>query len=421
MPKCCTCKRFGYLFIVGGVLWALFAIFAVPLLPDVVRSVLVSQRVINSPDSLGYDQYKDNTVGSNPIIRHTTFYVMNVTNPQAVLNGSKPHLDKIGPFVYETKTFRYDLTFPENGKYAKFKLVKSHVFKPSLSSADPKTVNLVMFDLAMQGIWGTLKTINLQLLMGQPQLFGGKTPFDRLFVRKTAHEMLWGYNDTQLAFLHAFTKGSWPTMCPLSAFPGLATNQSEADLPNIGHTSVHTGKAVGGKFTNNIQQLVKFDNQSSVDFWNGTFNQIRGTNGDNVPMGLGDQQSVAIYVPDLKRTTDLVPLAGAHPEVKGIPLRRYVLNPRRLQNASVVPENANIWNFGPDGLFNLTTTRWLVPLFNSEPNFLGAAPSLREGVTGLEAPNAERDQLPVDVEPFSGITMNVRRSYMVSLHAAPLQ
>ena len=42
-------------------------------------------------------------------------YMFNITNKDEILQGAKPELQEVGPFVYDINTEKVNITFYENG------------------------------------------------------------------------------------------------------------------------------------------------------------------------------------------------------------------------------------------------------------------------------------------------------------------
>ena len=70
----------------------------------------VEKTVIIKEDGVLFDLWKD-----VPIPIYMQFYVFNVTNVMAVLNGGKPYLTQKGPYTYIEKRQKFNITFNPNG------------------------------------------------------------------------------------------------------------------------------------------------------------------------------------------------------------------------------------------------------------------------------------------------------------------
>jgi hypothetical protein len=90
----------------------------------------------------------------------------------------------------------------------------------------------------------------------------------------------------------------------------------------------------------------------------------------------------------------------------GVTLRRYGVNPKDAENATMNPEQAQFYNFSPDGLGNLTQVATL-PLFISKPHFLDADPWYVSSLVGMQ-PNRDIHDVYLDVEPNTGALFRVR-------------
>jgi hypothetical protein len=95
-----------------------------------------------------------------------------------------------------------------------------------------------------------------------------------------------------------------------------------------------------------------------------------------------------------------------------ITTRRFSASKKDMENATQNPENIQYYAFGPAGLEN-TSQAVGIPAFVSFPHFLHGDPSLVAAVEGL-SPNADTHDSYLDVEPQTGLLVNVRNRIQVS-------
>lgn len=105
----------------------------------------------------------------------------------------------------------------------------------------------------------------------------------------------------------------------------------------------------------------------------------------------------------------------------GITTRKLGLQMQDIENASVVPSNAQYFAFGPKGLLNATKAAG-IPTFISFPHFYLGDDRLISAVKGL-SPDANKHETYLLVEPQTGLLAKARKriqlSYLVSTYTMP--
>ena len=136
--------------------------------------------------------------------------------------------------------------------------------------------------------------------------------------------------------------------------------------------------------------------------WSDSYsNRIAGSDGVSYGRPVTDPK-VSMYISDIYRSV-YAEHKSTPSDWHGIPLRRYGLQQKDLQNASINPENAAYYQFAPYGLLNLTKAGDnLVSLWASKPHFLDGDPRLVSAVSGM-SPRDAAHQTFLDVEPNTGL------------------
>jgi hypothetical protein len=81
-----------------------------------------------------------------------------------------------------------------------------------------------------------------------------------------------------------------------------------------------------------------------------------------------------VFISDLYRSSKLK-FVGEMNDWNGVTLRRYGIDPNDLLNADHLPGQEDFYQFGFDGLENMTNAAGF-PLFASKPHFLDGDPEL---------------------------------------------
>ena len=383
-----------------------------------------------------------------------TFF--NVTNPRDVLSGMKPVVREIGPFVYVERQERYDLTwdavkdtmsYREHKYYVydKARTVRAQYEKSSLAKveifSDPKGIRITSINAISLGALAKLGPNYWKMT----ERIVWKNDFQRLFSQQTPDEYVNGYDVPGLGALGL-------------SFPGINPNISiREDDPDYVHpTTVRVGK----KDTSKILEIVSFRGSDKLtttcpwgtnplvfgrycpnhypccasrfepnervpiwdeksDFtqgrvdWQPAPNAVRGTNGEQFRMNLKKNDFVVVFFDLVMRALKMENVDGEESSHHGIDLLTFRPARSFWANAQHNEFNNRFYQWGPNGLVNLTTVQQGAPLFTSLPHFLNCDPMLREKVLGL-SPNSTKHASWIGVEPTTGITMIERNRAMVS-------
>lgn len=127
-----------------------------------------------------------------------------------------------------------------------------------------------------------------------------------------------------------------------------------------------------------------------------------------------------IYVSDIYRTVYIEHTKDTRDWHK-IKLRRYQLQTKDLYNATLNPNSAQYYNFGPSGLENVSNAvgfdAWV-----SMPHFYRASSILPASISGLQ-PNQDAHETYLDIEPVTGLLVRAKKrlqlNYVVKDWYAP--
>jgi hypothetical protein len=368
--------------------------------------------------------------------------VFNCTNPAAVVNGSKPVLEEIGPFVYREYTQRLDVHFDTDELTREriwFKEWKYYVFAPELSGGlDDTAVRITTLRMPAQ----VLKSSMMAMLYTSGtirNIWNNYTAWNdhtRLFDTHTVREFLFGYADDMMAIAHR-----WSAQVPV-AFPGIVGNTSTAaDAQTGGWHALYTGSA---PYEQSLRQYAVWHDMTYMNvtraqprsephfvwfekpspMWGSSAaNMIGGTDGSQFALGLLPGQSVRAWVDNLGRSIALVNVNGTAFTYDGIRLLRFTVAPYQQENATINPANAAFYQTGPGGFFNNSIVEPGAPeVWMSQPHFCGVTDEwVLTGVEGLRACDPDLDTTFIDVEPASGIPMHAWKRLQVNVYVHPYE
>ena len=138
-------------------------------------------------------------------------------------------------------------------------------------------------------------------------------------------------------------------------------------------------------------------------------NRIAGTNGDMFGRPVTTEK-VQIFVNDIYRSCYLYHAEDT--DWGGVNLRRFELQLKDLENATLNPTNSQYYSFGHNGVENATKAA-NIPLFISFPHFYGADKSLVSAVKGL-SPHKESHLTYLDIEPQTGLLARASKKLQVN-------
>ncbi|GBG32781.1 Sensory neuron membrane protein 1 [Hondaea fermentalgiana] len=423
--RCLLCASLGLL--VSIALVAGLPTFITGLVHDGIRGNVV----IDSEKADGFEQFRNR---SRTGTTYMEFYLFNITNPHGVLQGEKPHLEELGPWIYTTYQIRSDFEWNASADTLAYREHSYYVFDPvetmirtggrfDTDKIEITTLNILF--LAMDAVLGKFWWYEVT----SHTIY--KTDFNRLFTRKTVHELLTGYKD--------WVFGEIPI-----EFPGLYSNVTQDKDP---HFLQKTIMRVGARNESEVYQLETFQGMQEVAIecpfgtnplpgghecstptypccaskkakkvpiwsteivngvWDRDANRVWGTVGEQFAPGLHPDETVIIFNDLISRALKFYCQDAEAVVYKGIQMYRYRPVPELFMNATERPANARYYQFGPRGfLGNLSMLEQGAPLQVSLPHFLEGDDSLIEGVEGL-SPDRELHSMVIDIEPILGQTM----------------
>lgn len=416
----------------GAVLCLTLAIAGPLLIHKTVSDGVSANAIIDSPDAPGFAQFRNSCHVADNYLK---FYFFNITNPKDVLNGSKPKLQEIGPFVYNYVQLRSDFQWhPDDTLTYRQHTVKSfnkqETFKQSngqYSSANVKVLSLNLLFNALRAQVG-----NLYWEVASDMLW--RSDFERLFSTLTVDQYINGYSVTlNIANISV----------PIH-FPGLQPDLDVSEDPSytkpttirVGKTDIHDtyqfiawqamsrlsvecpwgGNPLPGggycpgdfpccrRFNASSKIVPVWGQQIEADEFDWDANRVWGRSGEQWPPGVTKDSELFLFNDQIWRVLKFVH-NGDTPTVNGIHTYRFVPSEDMFYNQTQRPANRRYYNFAPSGLLaNLSMVEQGADLSVSQPHFLGASAELSEMVHGLN-PDKEKHSLVIDVEPQSGQTV----------------
>lgn len=131
------------------------------------------------------------------------FYLFNLVNPTEFIQGSKPVFEEVGPFVYDEKRIKENVTF-NNGTIS-YNERRRFYFNRDLSISDDNVTvtSINMVTLTYLNIVRNYPFLNNKYVQEAVELFF-KSNNESVIVTKTVKELLFGYDDKLLTLLAKF-------------------------------------------------------------------------------------------------------------------------------------------------------------------------------------------------------------------------
>ena len=378
----------GFFLIIGG--FVLRQTF-----PSIMQSKLQGKLVL-SPDSETLENFI-----SPPIPIYMEFNFFNVTNVDEFLNGAKPKVDEVGPYVYYEKKVKHDLNWTDiTVDYIGRTTFK---FEPRLSG------HLKEEDL--------ITTVNPLLVILAAKLSNPAVPFAlhglfeifkqrfnmEPFITKPVGELLFkGYQEDLLLELYTYTgneqfkTGRFGYFYPKNGTDG-------------GQYSIFTGSDSIEK----LQVINTWKGQPSLDYWNDEYcDMINGTTGSQFPQPIVPEKNMSLFSADLCRSLYLS--FESKREFGGLTLMRYSLPYEVLSNRSENQCYCTDDFTCKASLVNLSPCRNGAPVIASTPHFYMGDDEVINAVDGLN-PSAELHATYLDLEPNTGVAFKAAKRIQLSL------
>jgi hypothetical protein len=375
-----------------------FAIVGPIIIENKINDKLASQFLFTNTNGKGYERWINNEQADSGK-SYVYVYMFNVTNPAAAAQGAQPVIEELGPWVYRQYLRNAFVSFED---YYQERVVTSTpytylIFDADMSPGRSESEIITAPDVAF---WSVLRSPNLA---NNPDFLPIYLDICRqtganAFKQNNVSNWLFGYTDPLLVYLNV----ALPGIVPTTVIQFIRNQTSEQDAYNQVKTST---VSCGFPNTKRFQQMVRWQQNSTVDFWREPFT-VYGSPGNFFGFyrrGAGTPEH--LFWAQVARTLPLE--VESDTEFKGVAVSRYIFPESVIENSTVVPENGQFFQNGPKGLFNATAIL-KVPIFYSWPHFYQGAPGLRLPFIGLKPPSDD-DKSFIEIQPIIGANCHSSR------------
>ncbi|XP_025757002.1 uncharacterized protein LOC100694672 isoform X1 [Oreochromis niloticus] len=343
----------------------------------------IAMEVTLTEKSQVYESWK------NPPPSYLEYYFFNVTNPEVFMAGGKASVKQIGPYTYRVHRPRENVTFLENGTKVYALNPKTFVFVPEKSVGDPQVDIVRTVNIPLVTIMNELPSYSF-FLRTIVSMYINSLGIE-LFMTRTVHEVLWGFEDPLLTKLHSMKP-------EVDEYFGLMWKKNGT---HEGEFVFHTGE----------QNYLDY---GKIDTWNGMremswwssnqSNMINGTDGTVFHPLINRDELLYIFVADLCRSIHLAYVEDV--EVKGIQAYRFAPPSDVLMSPKNNPTNAGFCVPAGDclgtGVLKVSVCREGAPIVVSSPHFYQADPAYINAIDGLN-PKKEEHESYLDLQPTTGV------------------
>ncbi|CRL04099.1 CLUMA_CG017212, isoform A, partial [Clunio marinus] len=349
-------------------------------------------------------------------------YIFNITNADVVLMGGKPHVEQIGPYIFDEWKEKIDLVDNEEADTVAFDMVNTFIFRQDLS--DGLTGNEIVTIphlLIMGGLIAVQRDKEPLLEMAtkaMTTIFKPKSPFltapvmDILFngvgIDCSSEEF------EAMSFCKALEnekpiKVVNDTYLKFSVMGG-------ANATSMGRFEVFRGI----KDIMQLGEVVKFDDEEEVDAWDGECNEIIGTDSTIFAPFHDKKDILYAFAPDLCRSLGaeyLKPSSYNH-----VPTGYYSMNFGDIKGdprQHCFCRDQDVEKCPPSGTLDLYPCTG-APLIASKPQFLDADETLAKNIDGLNPNRAEHD-IFLHLEMMTSTPLSAAKRLQFALDCEPVE
>lgn len=298
-----------------------------------------------------------------------TVYVFNLTNPDQFMQGARPRVQELGPYVYSLKETKERVKYLEDETVVEYQGRPTYTFQPHLSKGsedDPVTTVNIPFVNAADMVKDSRLVKTILKIVKKVHSFD-------TIRRQTVGELLWGHRSDVLDWARKVQDVPYP-------------HQLFGLLMGLNHTlqppyRMHTGKGDPSK----MNKILAYNNHEVLYSWFGdTCNMIRGTDGNGFAPGLSKHDMLYIFNGQLCRSLPLI--YNTTIKTKGLEAYRFV-HPRGIfsYDAAHAENHCFCGKQGcpPKGVLDMKPCYFGASVGFSFPHFYDGDPKLRHLVLGL--------------------------------------
>nr|AXU25118.1 sensory neuron membrane protein 2-1 [Cyrtorhinus lividipennis] len=371
------------------------------------------------------------TFKKTPFPLEFKIYLFNITNPEEIMNGGKPVVAEVGPYVYDLWKEKPDLVFLPDGTL-EYNLT-SRLFFNQEKSGNLRTTDVF---LALNiPLLGTATTVEQTFPMGLvflnnaiPFLFPNITD---IFMTATVGEILFDGVTIKCNY------SSGPAMPICNGLKGRApatmwrldTKDYKFALFRPKNTSVEGPfKVLSGRDDiSQVGRIIEYKNKNKLTAWdkNSSCATIDGTDSTIFGPQKTPHEEIQMFSPDLCLTFKTTYINSS--TINKVPVDLFYAAESNMASSQKEPANEcrcvkdddGIKHCLKDGVIDASPCQGAQVIF-SNPHFLDADPEYQNGVDGLK-PDATKHTTFVYQEPKTGAPLEGRKRMQMSLKVKKIE
>jgi len=370
----------GVCLIIGGLLAAF--------LFDVLVNAIIASKVPLLP---GTDIAK--AWMKPPVKPLLKIYYFNVTNPKDYLSGEKVRVEEIGPYVYEEKWERENVSWSDENQQVRFRMKKTYFYRPDLTVGSLDDV-VTLPNVPLLAMFNKMRKTGPDVLFSANFYVDTLEPPQSIFESRKVEDVTWGYQHPLVDLANQIL----PDEEKLPPLYGYFYGKNEsAD----GEFLIETGREEISK----LGSIVSFNNENYLTKWGNAStdaqcNKIHGTDGSLFPPFVSKNHTFFIFQKDLCRA---LPITYSETVMHhGLESYRFIPSPEAFSPQDSPCFCSEPKGCAPKGMFNVSACQGDAPMLLSWPHFYNGDPSLQDQIDGL-APNKAKHEFGIDIMPQLGV------------------
>ncbi|KAI6177366.1 Lysosome membrane protein 2 [Aphelenchoides bicaudatus] len=347
----------------------------------------------------------------------TRIWTYSVKNPDDVINGSKPIVKTMGPYVFDQK-HRREIISNENGT-VKFKHFKTYYFNEEDSCRECFLHNRIWIpNMIMQKF---IEAASKPATSAASAALIVQTPFLEVEVSELLFD---GYVDPFLEQVCSipFVSFVCESILDLPDRIGLFHGKNGSS-PGI--FEVDNGERDGGE---SLGKIISFNGKKQMpEHWWSTEEArlMNGTEGSLFKPFITKEDKIEVFSADLCRSLKLT--FKEEVQYGGLTAYRFVLPAENFdyslpQNQGFCYDNGKTFydeqknsTCLPNGLLDISKCqKGEPPIVISMPNFLYTPDYVQNSIEGMRKPNPDLDEIQVDLEPRLGAVIRAQRRFQIN-------
>ncbi|CAO1440533.1 unnamed protein product [Diamesa serratosioi] len=352
-------------------------------------------------------------------------YLFNITNPDDVVKGAKPHLQEVGPYIFDEWKTRENPDENVVDDTIEFTMVDTFTFRPDKSSGltgdEIITMPHLIIVATLMAVLRDRAPMIPLVTKALDIIFEPKSPF----VTAKAMDLMFNGIDIDC------DKSDFRAIAVCEAIhtesQGVLVKDEEKKIYTVSLLGHKNGTEVGRfkvyrgiKNIKDLGRIATVNEKAEQNIWDGDeCNKIKGTDSTIFPPFMTKEEGLWTFTPDICRSL------AAHYVKKssyaGMPTSLYSLDLGDLKNQPELhcfchdpPDNCP-----PKGTMDLMPCIG-APIYGSKPHFLDSDVELLDSVTGL-SPNRSLHDVYVNFELRSGTPLSAAKRLQFSMEFAPIE